>query len=87
MNRLALMAVVAAASSAAVLAAETEGNAWPFAILRIYGNGESNDGFLRQVAAAQERHPGFLPALHCALQCGVRRGTKGSEFIDRVALL
>lgn len=60
MNRLALMAVVVAASSAAVLAAETEGNAWPFAILRIYGNGESNDGFLRQVAAAQERHPGLI---------------------------
>ena len=46
------MAVAVAASSAAVPAAGTEGNAWPFAILRIYGNGESNDGFLRQDEAA-----------------------------------
>ena len=49
-------------------------NEWPFAILRICGNGKNNDAFLKQVVAAQDRHPGLIDEAWLG-GCGALTGT------------
>ena len=33
---------------------------WPFIIVRVFGCGGENDSYLKELFAAQERHPGLV---------------------------